>query len=396
MKTPTIASIVLSCLVLGCGTSPKASEDPGASGRAPELGEIALAPSGTTTTFDGLLAYVRNDRAVYLGESHNNTHHHQLQLRIVEAMYEQDPRLVIGMEMFQRPSQPALDRVPAGETTEREFLRESEYFKRWRWDWRFYREIVLFAREKGLPVVALNSPAELNRKVSRGGGLQALAEEDRQWVAEEIDLEIEAHREFVMKVFESHPIGPGFDREAFYASQCVWEDTMAESTARALDSHPGYRIAVIVGRGHVERRFGVPVRAERRGAAPYAIVLAYEIPPGHELPPVGELFEEDPGDAICFTSTAPKRALSPKLGVVIDPEAGGDGLVVKEVASASLAELAGVKAGDRITGLSGLVVSDLEDLRIGLALQFERVGTIEVSRGDESRTLTFDLAWTGP
>ncbi len=43
----------------------------------------------------------------------------------------------------------------------------------------------------------------------------------------------------------------------------------------------------------------------------------------------------------------------------------------------------------------GEPVVDLVDLRIGLALQFERMGAIGVERGDKTLILPFDLAWAG-
>jgi len=362
---------------------------------APRDGDIVAAPGGDLISFERMMDGVRGMRAVYVGESHNNDYHHAFQLRVIEAMYAQDARLLIGMEMFQRPFQDALDRFVAGETTEEEFLTESEYFSRWRWDWRYYRSILLFAREHGIPVIALNSPREANRRVSQGGGLDALTDEDRKWVAEEIDLGLTAHRQYFENIFKRHPMGPGFDLDAFYASQCVWEDTMAESVARGLDARPGHRIAVIVGSGHVRQRFGVPLRAGRRGADPYSILLGMDLHPGAPID-VAELIEEDHGDVFFFTRPAPRRSPSPKLGVMLARESEGPGLLVNGVTNGSIADLAGVEKDDRLTGLSGTPIATLEELRIALALFDGRIGTLEVLRGGETLLLRFDAAWAEP
>jgi hypothetical protein len=303
---------------------------------------------------------------------------------------------MIGMEMFQRPFQEGLDRFLAGEIDETAFLKETEYFSRWKWDYRWYRPILLYAREHGLKVIALNSPRELNRKVSRGGGLKALTEEDYRWVARDIDLTIEAHRKDVMAVFEGHPTMPGFDKEAFYASQCVWEDTMAASTARALDAHPDHRIVVLAGGFHVRKRFGIPLRAERRGAKPYAIILGMDVDPRGPQEPISAYLPEDLGDYLAFTPPAPEAGPSPKLGVMLDAKAGGPGLLVQSVTPGSVAALAGVQADDRLTGLSGATIDTLEDLQIALALHTDRQGTLEVNRGGTELDLTFDLGWTQP
>ncbi len=391
----TTTLLLLAVTAFGCKTGPGSNLVTDPTG-LPAVGDIVASPSGEQIDFDELARRLRPMRAVFVGESHNNDHHHDLQLRVIKAMYAQNPNLMIGMEMFQRPYQEGIDRFLAGETDEATFLKETEYFTRWKWDYRYYRPMLLFAREHGLKVIALNSPKELNRKVSRGGGLKALTAEDYQWVARDIDLNIEAHHEFVMAVFKNHPMGTGFDLEAFYASQCVWEDTMAESTARALDQNPGHRIVVIVGSGHVRKRFGVPLRAERRGAKPYAIVVGMDLNPAHPSEPIGELLQEDLGDFLVFTLPAPEKAPSPKLGVMLDQKAGGPGILVTAVTAGTIAELAGVEKDDRIIGLSGQPIASLEDLRIALARHTEPMGTIELDRGGTTLSLGFDFRWARP
>ena len=45
-------------------------------------------------------------------------------------------------------------------------LKQTEYFTRWRFDYRLYRPILRFARDQGLPLVALNVPRELTERVA--------------------------------------------------------------------------------------------------------------------------------------------------------------------------------------------------------------------------------------
>ena len=388
----TALALLIAVTMIGCRTTNQTAPQ-GATTAPPAWGDIIASPSGEKISFEEMAARLTPMRAVYVGESHNNDYHHDLQFRVVKAMYAQNPNLMIGMEMFQRPMQAGLDRFLAGEIDEAKFLKETEYFTRWKWDYRYYRPILLFAREHGLKVIAANSPKEAREKVSRGGGLDALTEEDRQWVAEEIDLTNAAHREAVMAVYAGHPRRPGSDADAFYASQCVWEDTMAESTARALEANPGSRIVMLAGGFHVRQRFGVPLRAKRRGAEPYAIVLGMDLDPTRPQAPLGESLAEDLADYLAFTKPAPKKAPSPDIEVMLDQKAGGPGLLVTGVTAGSIASLAGVKKDDRITGLSDAPVATLEDFRIALALQTERIGTIEVNRGGETLVLTFDLGW---
>ena len=73
----------------------------------------------------------------------------------------------------------AVDAYLAGESTEREFLRATEYFKRWRFDYQLYREIVNYLRANGIPLLGLNADSTLIRKVS-GSGLDSLDDEQRK------------------------------------------------------------------------------------------------------------------------------------------------------------------------------------------------------------------------
>ncbi len=384
------AAFLVCLLAGGCRMVAHVTED------AVPVTIVAVPSLEQVPALDDLEDSLEDSRVVYLGESHNNDNHHAFQFQMVRWLHEQDERLLIGMEMFQRPYQEHLDRFVAGEIGEEEMLRRTEYFTRWKWDYRYYRPILLYARAHGIPVIALNAPGEINRKVARGG-LAALSDEERKWVAKDIDLTIAAHREFVMAVFQGHPMPPGFNFENFYASQCLWEDTMAESVATALDGRPGYRMAVIVGSGHVRQRFGIPMRADARGAKPSTVFVGMDREDG-EIADPAPLAAEDPGDFLYYTDPAPEMPPSPKLGVNLaqGPMAAGEGLLVMGVPEGGLAAAAGVKAGDRLTALNGSPLKTLEDLQIGLALLEGAGGTVEVLRGTERLPLPFSTVKVAP
>src|SRR4028119_505297 len=55
---------------------------------------------------------------VYLGETHNSPEDHKAQLEILEALHQQNRKIAIAMEMFQRPDRDILDQYLAGKITE--------------------------------------------------------------------------------------------------------------------------------------------------------------------------------------------------------------------------------------------------------------------------------------
>ena len=74
------------------------------------------------------------------------------------------------MEMFREPQQESLDRWVRGEMTELEFLKDSRWYENWNSDFGYYRDILNFAREKRIDVLALNPSRDLQRQLAAGGG----------------------------------------------------------------------------------------------------------------------------------------------------------------------------------------------------------------------------------
>ncbi|MFA7501212.1 MAG: ChaN family lipoprotein, partial [Sulfurimonas sp.] len=109
-----------------------------------------------TQNLNDVIEEIAKNRVVYIGEKHTEFSSHLNQLKIIKAMYKHNPHLSIGMEMFQKQFQKYLDDYIAGKISEKEMLTKTEYFKRWKYDYELYRPIILFAKEKHLPIIALN------------------------------------------------------------------------------------------------------------------------------------------------------------------------------------------------------------------------------------------------
>jgi uncharacterized iron-regulated protein len=62
--------------------------------------------------------------------------------------------------------------------------------------------------------------------------------------------------------------------DQYYEAQVVWDETMGSRVAETLGRADGpAKMIVLAGRVHVERGLGIPDRAAKRGAVPYAVVL---------------------------------------------------------------------------------------------------------------------------
>ncbi|MBW4486941.1 MAG: ChaN family lipoprotein [Trichocoleus desertorum ATA4-8-CV12] len=204
---------------------------------------------------------------VYLGETHDSPADHRAQLKIIQALHQKQPQLAIALEMFQRPYQLAIDRYLAGKITEAELRQQSQFDQRWGYDWEYYAPILRFAKANRLPVLALNTPTEVTRKVARQG-LNSLTASDRQFAppASEIRTDNAAYRQRIQKIYEEihqgHSSSNNF--EQFFQAQVLWDETMADRIAQFATTHPNHQIVVLAGQGHIIYGDGIPSRVARR------------------------------------------------------------------------------------------------------------------------------------
>ncbi len=236
--------------------------------RLPAAGTIIDRSTGLEISFGQLLEELLRVRVIYAGEKHTRACHHAIQLRLLKALADKDPDLMVGMEMFARPYQGVLDLWSAGKLTWEELLRKTHWYANWRFDAGLYRGLLEEIQRRRLKLVALNIAFHIPPKIAVGG-IENLSPAEKARLPSSIDYGDARHRAYLKKIYEAHKL-KGRDRfEDFYAAQCVWEEIMAQSIAENLGNG---RMLVILGNGHIYRKFGVPRRAFRRTGAPYRTI----------------------------------------------------------------------------------------------------------------------------
>jgi uncharacterized iron-regulated protein len=234
---------------------------------------IVDARSGEEVSFEAMIDDLSDARVVYVGESHDQPEHHAVQHAIARALTAGDAASwSLGMEMFQRPFQSALDAWTAGSIDPATLLTETEWRERWSFDFELYRPLLELARDRSMRVVALNARRELTRAIARHG-VDMLPEELAAELPE-LDLEVARHHALVEEALGEHADSMGPERLArMYQAQVTWDETMATTVSEVLEGTPGTRMIVLAGVLHVWGGLGIPDRAARRGAAPYRTVL---------------------------------------------------------------------------------------------------------------------------
>ncbi len=219
-----------------------------------------------------ILKSIAPAQIIYLGEIHNSTTDHADQLAILDYLRQQKSSsksgLAIGLEMFQKPYQPIIDQYLAGKISEEQLVAQTQYKKRWGWPWENYAPLLQFAKAHQIPVIALNTPTEILRKVSKGG-LESLQAADFQYIppASEINKSNLTYRDLILESYQQHQAqavatSPDFDR--FYTAQLLWDETMAATAAEFYQQHPQTQLVVIAGQAHIRYGHGIPDRVSRR------------------------------------------------------------------------------------------------------------------------------------
>ncbi len=302
-------------------------------------------------TLDLIISELAKDRVIYVGEAHTTYGHHLSQLEIIRRLHELDPNIAIGMEFFQQPFQQFLDDYIAGLLDEKEMLRKTEYYIRWAYDYRHYKPILDYAKKHSIPLIALNMPKEITRKVG-AEGMDALTDEERLEIPKDIDESNALYKKRIKDIFYQHPHGEGRSFDNFMQVQLLWDEGMAERAAKYLKENPKKRLVVLAGIGHLTDGTGIPQRVTRRIPVESSIVL-----------PAGSV-EVRPGvsDFLLYPEDV-KLPPTGRMGIIL---AADKKAVVGGVLPSSPAEQAGMEKGDVILSLNGVSTEMLVDLRIFL------------------------------
>lgn len=231
-------------------------------------------------------------RAICVGEEHPNPHHHWLQLHVVQQLAARNAgkvKLALGLEMVQRPFQGVLEDYAARRIDAAALRSRVGWEERWGYPFDYYGPTIDAAVAGGADLLALNAARELYKKVSRQG-LESLTPDERAQLPE-LDLADANHRAWfdaLMNDMGGHgahaqkqepapdapaspPASPhGADKptmpspDRIYTVQVLWDETMADTGARWLASHPNGRLIILAGNGHCHDS-AIISRLKRRG-----------------------------------------------------------------------------------------------------------------------------------
>ncbi len=237
----------------------------------------------TFIDFEMMLADLARADVVMVGEQHDDPNTHRLESAILQGLMRRDVPITVSLEMFERDVQKTLDQYLAGAMSEEDFLKASRPWPRYATD---YRPLIEMARGHGWRVVAANVPRRLAADVSKQGqaAYDSAGAEDCPWMAGE--LRCPQDDDYFKRFSEQmggHPMGgteapkdaaaaakANDDQRAlvqrFYLAQCLKDETMAESIARAFATQEGRPGSIVhyTGAFHSDYGEGTAERVRRR------------------------------------------------------------------------------------------------------------------------------------
>jgi uncharacterized iron-regulated protein len=325
---------------------------------------------------------VAKNSVVLLGESHTDVDHHLWQLHTVAALHGRGANLVIGFEAFPRRLQSVLDDWVAGKLTDEAFLKASEWRQVWGYDAALYMPLFQFARLNRIPMVALNVERTLVSQVGQKGW-EAVPVSEREGLSAPAPATVAYQRDLARVYVIKKTVPPGAaDRmlsgqgaslpepdesavtealtqpefKRFVAAQQTWDRAMAQGLADAKRKFSNATVVGILGSGHVEEGHGVPHQLKDLGVAELRTLIPVSV--DGACAHVGTSYSD-----VVFTlpradeTPPPER---PRLGVLL--EQGDGGPRINRVVGDSVAEIAGLKAGDLVVRAAGLQTRNSDDL----------------------------------
>ncbi len=296
----------------------------------------------------------KKEKLIFVGESHNSLSDHNLQLEVMQEMKNQGNNFVIGVEWFQRPFQKHLDDFIFGDLNEEKFLRRTEYFERWGFDYRYYRDILQYAKKNKIRILALNASQELTREVS-AKGLVGLSSKTRLKLPSNYDFSNKEYRSRLRTVFDMHQHdGSTKTKEAFQRFlevQLTWDETMAYEIAKFLKENDKQTILVFAGRGHTHRE-AIPDRVKKRIGIGGITIASYQ--------------QNDPFFSSDYVIVQPKMEL-PAVGLIgIEMEERENNIYIKSITRDILKKPFGLQINDQLLTISQINISKYSDVKLAM------------------------------
>ena len=204
--------------------------------------------------WDKLEHQMLESKVIYIGELHDHVWGHKIELMLLERLFSKNAKVAIALEMFERDTQHIMDGYLAEQITEAFFVDNSRPWGNYKND---YRPLIEFCKLYRLPVLAMNVPRRYASFVAKDKeeALRTMPDTEKSYMASEIKALKGKYRDKFYKIMGGH-VPPALV-ERYYRSQCLKDDTMAESIVAFLQDKPNTTVISYTGAFHSDESLGV-------------------------------------------------------------------------------------------------------------------------------------------
>lgn len=235
-------------------------------------GQIFSPVSKRFYSLSDITATVGKGTVLVVSEEHDSVSHHQKQLTLLKSLKAfGHKKISVGWEFLDHTQQPDINEYLKGETNEQQFLNKvkmkPEVFN-------LYRDIFRFPVDSEMDgwSFGLNIPRSISSKIAKIG-YKNLTPEDAAQLPPDFELGNSDYRERFVEAMGGHGQFPPDVIQKYFEAQCSWDDTMAYSSKRILETvDPDQILVVIVGNFHAEFGGGLPDRLAKRGVSKVVVI----------------------------------------------------------------------------------------------------------------------------
>jgi len=221
---------------------------------------------------DGGIAFwnaVKQVDVIYVGETHDDPADHDYQIQLIRGLLARKLGFAVGWEMFDWTQQALLDDWNRRRISLDELLSRTDFQKSWGRYSPAYSRILKITGQNRIRDIALNAPAELPRKMAHG---ENLTSEEQRMMPEGFVATEGAYKNFVSMIGD-HPGMQRNDLRRFFDAQQVWDQTMAARILEFTKGHPGGKLVVLTGRGHLLGGYGIPFYVRQKSNLKQLVLL---------------------------------------------------------------------------------------------------------------------------
>jgi uncharacterized iron-regulated protein len=224
---------------------------------------------GKEITLKDIVSDMAERDVLFFGEEHNDSVTHYLEKTMLEMLHAKyGDNITLSMEMFDRDVQTVMNEYLQGFIREKHFVKDARAWN----NYRDYKPMVEFSKEKGLDVICANAPTRYTNLAGRKGqkALKALPRESKEYFAPlPYDTATGAYYAKLTGLPEHAPgalndtskpktvqppmMGmPGFN---LVMAQSLWDATMAYSISHYLKKHKSKKVMQVNGKFHSDEGF---------------------------------------------------------------------------------------------------------------------------------------------